>query len=102
MTEQQLPTAEEFLDNYLEKEFGDTFVGTIINASQNNYSLVYIEENIRQIMHDYAVLFAKHHVQEALKEASKQAKLYVRDDNEYPETIDSDSILNAYNLDKII
>lgn len=59
------------------------------------------EVTIHHMMYalDAMIEFAKLHVQEALKEASKKAEINYEDfSGKY---IDKDSILNAYNLDDI-
>lgn len=82
-----MQTAKDFLDNFIGKCYFD--------KSVNSY---YTEAMIE---------FAKLHVQEALKAADEKAKTTVVDyefELEPPTPIwgvDSDSILNAYPLDKI-
>jgi hypothetical protein len=82
-----MQTAKDFLDNFIGKCYFD--------KSVNSY---YTEAMIE---------FAKLHVQEALKAADEKAKTTVVDYEYELETptpiwgVDSDSILNAYPLDKI-
>jgi len=85
--EWRLPTAETLLESYRFK------AGEHIGNS--DYDL----------MCKFAIEFAKLHVQEALKVASENAALdYWKGDCELcgSNTIDKDSILTAYPLDKII
>ena len=88
--EWRLPTAETLLESYRFK------AGEHIGNS--DYDL----------MCKFAIEFAKLHVQEALKAASKNAKTKTEEDYlprqgayVYTQVIDKDSILNAYPLDQI-
>lgn len=73
-------TAKEFLkDNNLEK---------IFKSDPPSFETIMIE-------------FAKFHVQEALKQASKKALVYA-DEGGYSEFVDESSILNAYPESNIV
>ena len=60
------------------------------------------------IAHKYAIKFAKMHVKKALKQASEQFKMKIRDNvheldmNDDWMEVDKESILNAYSLDNIV
>jgi hypothetical protein len=83
-----IPTAEQIvIDNFMEVESGFSY----------EYSL----HDLQKIFIKKAMIeFAKLHVEQALKEASKKAKMRLEEyrDDWY---IDEKSILNAYSLENI-
>ena len=88
--EWRLPTAEEFLDN-----------GDFHSHTDDSNDKVFYQNLVQEAM----IEFAKLHVQEALKVASENAEPdYWKGDCQLcgSNTIDKDSILNAYPVDKII
>lgn len=78
----KIQTAEELKDHY-----------------QINLGSVYLKEKVISLM----IEFAKLHVKEALKQASKKAsckiKHYALEESDY--IVDKDSILNSYPLENI-
>jgi len=56
-------------------------------------------QQVSEWMHEYAVLFARHHVEQALKAAIENVELYK--DSKENVIVDEDSILNAYKEDRI-
>jgi len=93
----KIPTGEEFLNNF--------------NKKHGNIDKLYYDSYVKRAM----IEFAKLHVEAALKEAFLNSEMRVseNDTNEYPSftnnyddgyvtiTVNADSILNAYPLDKI-
>lgn len=76
-------TAEEFL---LDKEIININLYSPLRGEPDN------EHKLSEIMHEYAVLFAKHHVREALQSASSHFEAYCN----------KHAIENAYREDQIV
>jgi ornithine carbamoyltransferase len=81
MESKPIPTAEQFIKRLCPLSKTLTIEGAI------------------NLAHEYAVLFARHHVKEALKEAVDNAELVYTDG--CGSHVDEDSILNAYAEDRI-
>lgn len=98
---EELPTTQEYINQRFREEFKRDYYEVVHH--EHNFNHDFIEEFTYKVMHEYAVLFAKHHVREALKEASKKSTgLYANSiSKHYLTTIDAtkaleDSIENAY------
>ena len=86
MENKSIPTVEEFIQS---KRLG-------INDKSKHYFGYY---TMSKYMHEYAVLFAKYHVQECKEAIKEKAELkYGKDGCLY---INPDSIENAYSKDEI-
>ena len=97
----QLPTAD-ILNFLIEEISGNEKQHDI---THNGYGITMFT---RQAIKEVAIEFAKLHVEAALKEASEKATVTPIDHEEISEGsfrpiwgVDDDSILNAYNLDRI-
>jgi hypothetical protein len=90
---EKIPTAEEFL---IEKGIANP-LGELwrLNVTRDCYAGT--EKEIQQAMKE----FAKLHVEAALKQASKSARLKELEVHLSDGSVDEYSILNSYSLDKI-
>lgn len=93
MENKEIPTLDEFLEDWAIKKGYKNWVHC---CNGNSYVA---SERFKIAGHEYAVLFARHYVTEALNAASEKAQPYL-DQNDNP-MVSKGSILNSFDINKI-
>lgn len=91
---EELPTTQEYINKRFREEFKRDYYEVIHH--EHNFNHDFIEEFTYKAMHEYAVLFAKHHRERMIRDIANSVEEAFPDEGLYQ------IVENAYDESKIV